>query len=244
MEKDEADKVAEENREMMTKVAKAIGSEIKVTWTNTAEFGQVLNNMFGISEFPRVVFQTKAGDKKKFIYDGEMSADKIQQFIEDAKAGKIEADLKSQAVPENAGNAGEVRTIVGKTMKEMLFQKNKDVLFEVYAPWCGHCKSLEPEFNKVAKEINEKNLEDSLMLAKLDGTENDSPLDDFEWQGFPTLWYIKAGSDKPMNYNGGRNAEGIWKFVKENHSNKELIEKAFESESKTEEAAPASDEEL
>ena len=43
---------------------------------------------------------------------------------------------------------------------------------QVYAPWCGHCQSLEPIYNKLGKYLRGI---DSLVIAKMDGTNNEHP---------------------------------------------------------------------
>jgi len=63
--------------EFMTNLAKkdTIKGKFAVTWTNTAEFGQVLEGMFGVKEFPNIVVQKKAGDKKYWLFKDEIKED-------------------------------------------------------------------------------------------------------------------------------------------------------------------------
>jgi len=212
-------KVVDANREMGIKLGKSLAGKYSVFHTDIHEFAKPLESMLGITEFPAVAVHLKGGDKKKFIYKGPITVEKVEKFIKDVESGKIEPELKSEPVPDNSSN--NVRVVVGTTLEKEVFQADKDVLLEVYAPWCGHCKKLEPEFEKVAKKLKKEGLNEHVVLAKLDGTANDSPVDAINWTGFPTLFWIKAGTTEPVAYDGGRDAQGIWKFLKGNASKKE-----------------------
>jgi len=200
------------NRPMMTKVAKQFKGRYYMTFTDTIKFKEAVDNMLSIEKFPAIAVQKKAGDKKKYIYDGEMSEIKITQFIQDVDAGRAQPKLKSEAEPK--GNTDSVKQIVGTTIRRDVFTADKDVLLQVYAPWCGHCKKLDPEWTKLAKKIEKEELTDLLAVGKIDGTANDSPVDTMDWTGFPTIYMVKAGIEEPVVYEGERTAKGLWKYIK------------------------------
>jgi thiol-disulfide isomerase/thioredoxin len=64
-----------------------------------------------------------------------------------AQAGKVEKYIKSEEAPKD--NSGPLKVVTANTFDEIVFG-GKDVLIEFYAPWCGHCKSLAPTYEKVS----------------------------------------------------------------------------------------------
>ena len=93
---------------------------------------------------------------------------------------------------------------------EEAISANSAVLVEFYAPWCGHCKQLAPEYVKAAKSLADAN--ENVKLAKVDATEQKKIAEQFEIKGFPTLKYFKNG--KPTEYGGGRSELEIVNWLK------------------------------
>lgn len=46
------------------------------------------------------------------------------------------------------------QVVVAKNFDEIVNDPERDVLIEFYAPWCGHCKQLEPKYTELAEKVS------------------------------------------------------------------------------------------
>jgi protein disulfide isomerase family A protein 3 len=47
-----------------------------------------------------------------------------------------------------------LQVVVAKNFDEIVNDPERDVLIEFYAPWCGHCKQLEPKYNELGEKVS------------------------------------------------------------------------------------------
>lgn len=88
-------------------------------------------------------------------------------------------------------------------------------LVEFFAPWCGHCKNLAPEYEVAASALKSNPSAEavggSIKLAKVDCTENTELCQKFQVQGYPTLKVFRNGQH--TEYGGPRKSDGIVSYM-------------------------------
>ncbi|KAK7114397.1 hypothetical protein V1264_000461 [Littorina saxatilis] len=80
-------------------------------------------------------------------------------------------------------------------------------LVEFYAPWCGHCKKLEPVFKEVYRHLRDT----PVRVGKIDATRYSDVAQHFQIRGFPTIKFIKG--DQSFTHRGDRSKDAIIEFA-------------------------------
>lgn len=176
--------------------------DIKLVAVDATEASQSAGK-YDVKGYPTLKFFPK-GSTTPEEYGGGRTADTIVSWVND----KIGTRRKVKVAPSAVMSLKE-----DNFEKYVLKSNRKGVLVEFYAPWCGHCKSLAPVYEEVAKVYAGDAKE--VMVAKVDVTENEQLGSSYDIQGFPTLKWFSTGDPVPISYEGGRSKEDFVDFINE-----------------------------
>ncbi|XP_074289736.1 protein disulfide isomerase-like 1-3 isoform X2 [Silene latifolia] len=182
--------------------------------TKNEDYGMAMVDHFGIVEdAPTVIAYAGHLDGRKFMMDADITLDNIMSFTKSFLADNLQPFYKSGPIPEI--NDSNVKIVVGKNYDEVVLDESKDVLLQIYAPWCHHCRALEPIYNKLARQMREV---DSIVIAKMDGTINEHPK--VKAEVFPTILFFPAGNKKydPIMVDTDRAVVALYNFLKKHAS--------------------------
>ncbi|XP_076846743.1 protein disulfide isomerase family A, member 7 [Brachyhypopomus gauderio] len=206
-------------RNRVMKVATLFQSAgLRFAVANREEFQDELEEEFGFGlsdggELPIITIRSTAGHKYTMQEEFTSDGTSLETFLRNYFAGRLKPYIKSEAAPES--NDGPVKVVVADTFEEIVNDPEKDVLVEFYAPWCGHCKHLEPKYTELGEKLSG---DPNMVIAKMDGTANDIP-PYYDVQGFPTIYFAPAGQkDQPRRYEGGREVNDFVTYLKKEAS--------------------------
>lgn len=160
---------------------------------------------FNITGFPTIIYFENG--KMKQIYEGDNNKDGIVAFMKDPSS----LPLKKAKETDWSADANSEIVHLTKQNFEPALKDEKSVLVMFYAPWCGHCKRMKPEYEKAAVEMKQKNIPG--VLAALDATKESPIAEQFKVSGYPTIKYFINGQYKfDVNV---RDAVKIIEFMKD-----------------------------
>lgn len=144
---------------------------------------------------------------KKKVDLSNLSLQEILAVMKENGFEKGAALVKTATVEDDSGK--DLKVMVGSTFDERVIKADVAALVEFYAPWCGACKELAPEFEKVATAMKGK-----VLVAKMDVTANAVDHPEVKVTSFPTiLFFPRYDKSKPITYTGARETTDIIKFI-------------------------------
>lgn len=194
------------------KAATALKGLVKVGAVD-ADAHQSLGGEYGVRGFPTI--KVFGGNKKapEDYQGGRTAADivniamqKASALAKDRLSGKGGSSKKSggSGGSGKAGNQADVVELTDANFESEVGDSDKMVLVEFFAPWCGHCKKLAPEWAKAATELKGK-----VKIAALDATIHTITAQRYGIRGYPSIKMFAAGSTEAQDYEGGRTASDI-----------------------------------
>ncbi|KAI9895723.1 hypothetical protein PsorP6_003741 [Peronosclerospora sorghi] len=202
------------------KAAKALEGVVKVGAIDCQEHEEFIQ-MFQVEGFPTI--KIFGEDKTRpMTFDGEHTAQGIVDAALMASRRMVKGRLsdgtekkrkKSSSKSKKEASIGKssVITLTDKTFDDMVLNSGDVWLVEFYAPWCGHCQALAPEWEQAASDLN-----GFVKVAAIDATVNEAKTTEYGIQGFPTIKVLGPNAMGPEDadvYTGERTASAITEFA-------------------------------
>ncbi|XP_009338035.2 protein disulfide isomerase-like 1-6 [Pyrus x bretschneideri] len=121
----------------------------------------------------------------KYLLESNPSPSNLEEFCSGLLRGTVSPHFKSQPIPDNKNVT--VQSIVGKTFDDLVLNSHKNVVLEVYTPWCITCETTAKHVEKLAKHFKSV---DNLLFARIDASANEHPK--LQVSDYPTLLLYTA----------------------------------------------------
>ena len=97
----------------------------------------------------------------------------------------------------------EVKSATDATFEEMVLKNEKPVVVDFWAAWCGPCRMVSPELERLAEKY-----EGSVEVVKVDVDANPAISQAFNILSLPTIAFFRPGQ-QPMGVVGFRPLEQL-----------------------------------
>jgi len=164
--------------------------------------GKPLGQKYGVTGFPTLKWFDAEGTVSE--YEGGRDLTALVEFI--TKKTGIKSNIKPPPPPATV-------ILDAHTFDEVVLNKDHDTIVAFTAPWCGHCKSLKPTYERVAVDFLS---ETKCIVANVDAdAELNRPLAlKYDVKSFPTIKFYPKGGE-PISYEGGRQEADFVEFLNE-----------------------------
>nr|PVC54829.1 protein disulfide isomerase [Theileria orientalis] len=178
-----------------------------------------LSTKYGVMSFPSVkLFFGKGPNSEPEVVD--FKGDKDIQSLVSFTLKNLNKHVKNKASKFKSNTDEALRNVVNLTASNfkstVLDDTYSQWLVKFYAPWCGHCKNLEPEWMKLPM------MSRGVKVGRVDCTVYQQLCAQFKVQGYPTILLLNKGEKSPktaVNYQGPRRAKDILDFAKSRDRN-------------------------
>ncbi|KAL4581377.1 hypothetical protein LXL04_017591 [Taraxacum kok-saghyz] len=165
---------------------------------------------YGIKGFPTI--KVFVPGKPPVDYQGAREAKPIAEFaLSQVKAllkDRLSGKTTSSGSSEKKSEPNLSVELTSSNFDETVVRSKDLWVVEFFAPWCGHCKKLAPEWKKAAR-----NLQGKVKLGHVNCDDEKSLMSRFKVQGFPTILVFGADKESPVPYEGARTASAIESFA-------------------------------
>jgi len=90
--------------------------------------------------------------------------------------------------------------ITNETFKKEVLEASKDklILVDFWAPWCGPCRMLTPVLEEMSEDTD---LQERVSIVSVNADDNNETASEYQVQGIPTMMYFYNG--KPVHTSVG-----------------------------------------
>ncbi|KAJ7964765.1 protein disulfide-isomerase like 2-2-like [Quillaja saponaria] len=175
-----------------------------------ADAHKSLAQEYGIRGFPTIKVFTPG--KPPVDYQGARDVKPIAEFALQQVKALLKERLNGKTTAGSSENSEPSVSVElnSRNFDELVIKSKELWIVEFFAPWCGHCKKLAPEWKRAANSLKGK-----VKLGHVDCDSEKSLMSRFNVQGFPTILVFGADKDSPIPYEGARTASAIESFALE-----------------------------